>query len=437
MTCAYQMTRHNVVGAVITIAFLVVFVALTKSKSESWNDIARIATIESLVERGTWAIGDSPWVDETKDKVLLNGRFYSDKMPLLSLMGAGVYAILHNGWGASLAPNCAQVGRFCAYYWLTLILAGIPATLMLWLFFDFAGRTNVPLWVALVGTTALGTGTMIFPYALVLNHHVPAAASLFASFYVLTTRAAGNRWWLVGAGLLATLAISFDVLSGVIAVSLFGIALARYRFKSAYFAIGAAISLALTALLDYQIAQTIIPPYMITNGYNYPGSAFPATFAGNGTLDDYAAYAFRMFLGGKGLFAYNPLLLFALVGAIGVALSRKHPLWIEGLFTALGFMLLSLYLATNTGNYGGTGYGERWFVPAVPMLFSFIFFAPPLNTAIWKNAAWSLFAPLLALSIFSSLQGAQAPWQDWLPPLQMTRKPEFPIFGFKWNVKFP
>ena len=35
-------------------------------------------------------------------------------------------------------------------------------------------------------TIALALGTMIFPYALVLNHHVPAAASVFASFYILT-----------------------------------------------------------------------------------------------------------------------------------------------------------------------------------------------------------------------------------------------------------
>lgn len=436
------MTSHRLIGATIAIVFLIAFAALTKTKPESWNDIARSASIESLVERGTWAIDDSLWIDETQDKVLLNGQFYSDKMPLFSLMGAGVFAILHNGLGASLAPDCAQVARFCAYAWLTLILVGIPAALMLWLFLDYAWRQNVPSWIALVGTVALGVGTMIFPYALVFNHHVPAAASLFAGFYLLDRAGAkdaqtNEHWRLAFAGLFATLAISFDVLSGIIAAGVFGIALARIRSRFVYFALGAAIPIALTALLDYQIAQTIIPPYMLTNGYNYPGSAFPATFAGNGTPDDYAAYAFRMFLGGKGLFAYNPLLLFALVGALGVALNRKHPLWIEGLVTVLGFVALSFYLATNTGNYGGTGYGERWFIVAIPTLFAFIFFASPLNAPTRKDAAWLFFAPLLALSILSSLQGAQAPWQDWLPPLQMTRSMQFPIFGFKWNVRLP
>ncbi len=425
---------RKIIGVVIALGFLTSFAALAQSEPKSWNDIARVATIESLVERGTWSIDGSAWLDETKDKVFLNGKFYSDKMPLLSLIGAGVYAVSRAGFGTSLAPGCAQM---CAYPWLTFILVGVPAALMVWLFYNFAGSLGVPTSSAVLGTLALGLGTMIFPFTLVFNHHVPAAASLFASFCVLTTRPAASRGWLFVAGFLAAFAISFDVLAGVIAAGIAGIALVRYRLGFVLFALGAMIPIMLTALLDYQIARTIIPPYMVTNGYNYPGSAFPATFGGNGTPDDYAAYAFRMFLGGKGLFAFNPLLLFAVAGAILVVLDRDHPLRPEGFFIALGFVALCVYLATNTGNYGGTGYGERWFIPAIPILFAFVFFAPPLRRGTW-SAWWILFFPLLALSILSSLQGSQAPWQDWLPPLQMTRNVnEFPIFGFKWNVRFP
>lgn len=441
------------IGVALAILFFIVCVLAVKTEPGSWNDTSRLAAIESLVERGTWAIDDSSWVDLTQDKILVNGAFYSDKMPLLSLIGAGVYAILHL-FGGSVASNCAQAARFCAYPWLTLVLVSIPAALLIWLFFDYAVRLNVPRWAAVVGTIALGAGTMIFPYALVLNHHVPAAACVFASFYLLS-REVGERivsslaippapplvrgaGGIFAAGLLAALAISFDALSGVIAATLFGIAFLRHRPRFQFFVLGALLPLVATALLDYQVARTILPPYTVTNAYNYPGSAFPASIAGNGTPDDYAAYAFRMFLGGKGLFAYNPLLLFAFVGAVGVALRRQHPLRIEGAITALGFIALCLYLATNTGNYGGTSYGERWFIVAIPVLFSFIFFVPPLNGSGWKNAAWVLFVPLLALSIASTLQGSQAPWQDFLPLAQMTRDIDhFPIFGFKLNFKFP
>ena len=429
------------IGVAIALLFLAAFFALTKTTPVSWNDIARTATVESLVERGTWTIDGSPWLDQTKDKVFLNGRFYSDKMPLLSVLGAGVYAVVRATLGASLAPDCAGA---CGYFWITFVLVGIPAALMIALFFAYAGRAGVPLWSALLGTLAFGLGTMIFPFALVFNHHVPAAASLFASFFLLAIRSAPGgrgapgRWALCAAGLTAALAISFDVLSGITAASILGIALVRYRRGLVWALAGAAIPLLITALLDYQIAQTIIPPYMITNGYDYAGSAFPATFGGNGTPDDYAAYAFRMFLGGQGLFAYNPLLLIALVGALAIALRRGHALRVEAAFVLAGFVLLALYLALFTGNLGGVAYGERWYVAAIPVLFSFIFFVPPLGAATRNMPAWIIFLALFALSAFSTFQGAQGPWLYTPPPLQMTRDVNhLPIFGFKWNIKFP
>lgn len=423
------------IGVIAAFVFLAAFFAFTQTEPKSWNDIARVAAIESLVERGTWSIDNSPWIEQTKDKVLLNGKFYSDKMPLLTLLAAIVYAPMHYGLGASLAPDCSPA---CAYSWLTLILIGIPTALTLWLYFDWALRQNMPMWIALLGMIAFGLGTMIFPFALVFNHHVPAAVVLFASFYLLTTRATPHRGWLITAGLLASLAISFDVLTAITALALFAIALARQRRNFFYFALGAAIPIIITVLLDYQIAGTILPAYMITSGYDYPGSAFPATFGGNGTPDDYATYAFRMFLGGRGLFAYNPLLLLALVGVILVMSNRQHALRLEAFSVTLCFIALAVYLALFTGNLGGQAYGERWFVPAIPMLFSFLFFAPPLNAPTWKNVAWLIFVPLLVLSIVSSVQGAQAPWLETPPPLQMTRDVNrFPIFGFKWNLQWP
>jgi hypothetical protein len=431
------MTRvgSKLIGGVLAFLFLVAFFALTKTEPVSWNDIARTATVESLVERGTWTIDGSPWLDQTKDKVFLNGRFYSDKMPLLSLLGAGVYGLVRSTLGATLAPGCTGA---CGYFWVTFVLVGIPAALLIALFFAYAQRAGVSVRRSVLGTLAFGLGTMVFPFAVVFNHHVPAAAALFASFFLLTGRSTLGRGTLFIAGLTAALAISFDVLSGITAASVLGIALVRYRRALLWVLAGAAVPLIITAALDYQIAQTIIPPYMITNGYDYAGSAFPATFGGNGTPDDYAAYAFRMFLGGQGLFAYNPLLLLAIVGSIAIILTRGHELRVEASFILAGFFLLALYLALFTGNLGGVAYGERWYVAAIPVLFSFIFFAPPLGTATRNFPAWIIFLALFALSAISTLQGAQGPWLYTPPPLQMTRDVNhLPIFGLKWNIKFP
>jgi hypothetical protein len=431
------MSKNSAVGVMIALLFLIAFVAMTKRDPASWNDVSRVAAIESLVDRGTWVIDDSPWVDQTQDKIQLGGKFYSDKMPVLSIMGAGVYAITRAGLGATLDPGCAKSGRPCAYYWLTLILVGVPVALLVLLFYQYAIANGISPWTAVLGTFALGLGTMIFPYALVLNHHAPAAVSLFASFFLLARRAASTPRRFAAAGFFAALAVSYDAVSGIIAASLFGIALVQSWRRLPYFVLGAVIPVAVTAFLDYQIAHTIIPPYLLTSAYSYPGSAFPATVGGNGTPDDYVAYSFRMFLGAQGLFAFNPLLLFALFGAVGVALRPRHPLRVAAIFTILGFGLLCIYLAVGTGNLGGVAYGERWFVNAIPVLFSFLLFAPPLSGAKWRYAAWVLFLPLLALSVFSSLQGAQHPWLYTPPPLQLTRKAQFPIIGFKWNLSLP
>lgn len=153
------MNRDRIAGVLITILFALVIAAQTKMPLFSWNDISRIAAMESPVERGTGAIDEPPWAALTDDKIFLNGKFYSDKMPLFTFFGAGAYAILRHVMGASLAPDCADAARFCAYDWLTLIFVGIPAILMLWLFFNLARQREMTLWVALIGTLVFGVST--------------------------------------------------------------------------------------------------------------------------------------------------------------------------------------------------------------------------------------------------------------------------------------
>src|SRR6516165_5153794 len=77
----------------------------------SWNDGGRLATVESLVDHGTWAIDHSIFVEVpadnppypanpdlifehgTLDKLFIRGHFYSDKSPVPNLLLAGVYKL--------------------------------------------------------------------------------------------------------------------------------------------------------------------------------------------------------------------------------------------------------------------------------------------------------------------------------------------------------
>ncbi len=447
--------NEKVIGLILALFFLASCALLTKSKPEAWNDMSRIAAIESLAERGTWVIDQSPWTEQMQDKVFLNGHFHSDKMPLLSVLGAGVYAVLRSTVGASLAPDCATSGKVCGYYWLTLVLVGIPAAMLLWLFFDYALGLSVPLWQAIVATGALAWATMLFPYSLILNHHVPAAVCLFASFYALAhtnrnsregvhkgprnvllsfTREGGT---LAIAGVLAGLAVSFDALASILVASLCLIAFARARGNSIYFALGMLLPLAVTALLNYQNGGTIIPAYMLTYGYTYPGSQWPATIAGNGTPDDVAQYAFKMLFGAQGLFAYEPILFFALAGLIVVLVKNARSMRLEAACIGLGFMALAIYLISSTGNLGGVAYGERWFIGALPLMWAFVFFSSPLAASRFRPVFGVIFAFFLLSSILSSYQGALHPWLYSQPPFHLTRSAAGGTFGFRWNLKFP
>jgi hypothetical protein len=441
------MTKHLSARAwiapLLAVVFFAICILLTKTKPDSWNDISRVAAMESLVENGTWAIDASPWIDLTQDKVFLNGRFYSGKMPLLSWLGAGLYAGLRTVGGLSLAPDCDTAARGCAYYWITLILMGAPAALMIALFYDFARRMNLSLGVAALGTLALGVGTMVFPYSLVVNHHLPSAVSLFAAFYILTTRAARDPRWLLGTGFFASFAICCDPLSGIFAAAMFAVAVVRFRQRASYFVLGGLLPLLLTAWLDLHITGTILPPYLTPSGYNYEGATPGRGVAGAGTPDDLPQYAFKMFLGAQGLFAYNLILFFAVAGIVIVAATRGHTLRLEALAVGLGFVALALYLIFRTGNLGGVAYGERYIVHSIPLVMAFIFFAPPLaprdRLAAHRIASFALapfFVVALTLSIFSSYEGAQHPWVYTQPPVQLTRNATTGEIGWRWNLRF-
>ena len=432
------------VGVALALGYFVLCIIGTKSVPASWNDMSRIAAVEALVEQKTWVIDETYWGAQTKDKVFLNGKFYSEKMPLLSLLGAGVYAPLYASGRGSLAPDCATSGKLCGYYWVTLILIGLPASAMIWLFYHFAQRFGISIQSAIVATFALGLATTILPYSLVFNHHLPAAVCLFASFYLLVSARENQkraRLYLGGAGILLSSAVMFEPQSAIMAMGLFVVAALRVRWQIILVIAGALLPLLVTFWLDYQIARTFLPPYMIPGGYAYPGSEWADTIGGLGTPDDVPQYGFKMLLGAQGLYAYNPLLLFALGGLFLVARKSKHPLRIEAVSLGTGLAVLTYYLVTQTGNFGGEAYSVRFFVHTIPLLLVFLPFAPPLAHASAKNLAVWLTLPFFlvafALSLFSTYQGARNPWRYVPPPTHPTRNAETGALGWKWEVPLP
>jgi len=398
---------------VVFVAFGALWLLQTKTFATSWTELSRLAAVESLVERGTWIIDDSPLEELTWDKARYRGHFYSEKPPVLQALTAVPYWVLHRGFGIGLSAAECPVRASCGYAWLTFLMVGLPSAAMLGLFYWTVSRWAASAAWAAAATACLGLATPIWPYSLVFNNHVPAAAALFASFALILPPEPVSGRRLFVAGLLGGLAASFDMPAAVPALGLAALVARRGGRALALFALGGAVPALATAVFDLQITGSILPAYFRPEGYDYPGSRFPPKFAGHDDLDDVWGYAFRGLVGDRGVFSTSPVLLWGVAG-LGVVLRRRgHALRLAAASVALGVGVEALYVLTGTAGHGGKSYGERFLVATVPIVFFFAVFALPATIASlrgWRAAAVTAFAAATAVSTLSAWQGTRKPW---------------------------
>jgi hypothetical protein len=408
----------------------------TKTSHDSWNESSRLAAIESLVERGTWRIDGSPYGHETGDKIQLNGHYYSTKPPLLSALAALLYGLLHHAFGATLAVNGCVPGSLCVYYWLTLSLVGLPSAWLAATFYQLVQRQNqAPGW-ALALTTLLCFGSMLWPYSLVFNNHVPAAAALFGSFYLLCG-SSPSRAQLFWSGLLVGTAVMFDLTSIFLAAALFGLVYFYQRRGILFFSGGGLIPIAVTLVLNAQISGSLFLPYFFSEGYDYPGGQFAPTVGGQSASANLVAYTLRSMVGDHGLLGYCPLLLFGLTG-LGQVVLNKELAFFRGksvlILAGISGHVLFVWLRTN--NFGGDAYGLRYVLSFIPILFFYITFlipasfSKPISGKLWA-AGWGLAA---ALSVFSAYQGVRSTWHQVKPPFFLASSSSFPYLAVQTNL---
>ncbi|TWT54312.1 hypothetical protein Pla22_19580 [Rubripirellula amarantea] len=154
----------------------------------SANDRSRWCTVASLVEDGTYEIDRQisivnpihrhryPW--QTIDKVQHLGddgelHFYSSKPPLFPTMVAGVYAMIRQVTGLSMTDHPAYVPR------MVLAIVNLPMMFVfLWATIGVINRVCRSQWSRSVGAVAASFGTMVLPFSISLNNHLPAAAAI-------------------------------------------------------------------------------------------------------------------------------------------------------------------------------------------------------------------------------------------------------------------
>lgn len=373
----------------------------------SWNDASRMATIQSLVEKHSFIIDESVFVN-TGDKVFVNGHFYSDKLAVASVLGAIVYLPLYH-LGIKL-----DYGWNLAYYLITLLTVKIFWILGLMAFYCALGLSDINdrhrLWL----TIALSIASLYFTWSATFNNHLIAASCLIIGFYFLLKAKQSNfiRRYLFYAGSFLSLAGSVDVPTAVFYVgfSFYISTIPSLRREILFYFLPILFTACFVIFINYYISGSVIPVNLNKSYFEYQGSPwieseFPlaGTTINKGWFLLY--YSFNALLGTRGFLLYNPILFIALPFLVR-EIKYKRAFMREALVVGIGSLIITLYYFLFSQNYGGWSYSFRWFVPMLPLLFFFMYsFFGFLNFKLRK-----VFIVLFCISMIISGIGLINPW---------------------------
>lgn len=399
---------------------------ITKTDPDSAHVMSRLGTVESIVDRGTYALDDSIFIG-TIDKVQKDGHFYSHQPPLLSTIEAPVYWLLHLP-----GTRFNNRGRFVMTYAFSLLTNGLALALTVVVLARLLARANVPAAGRDVLAVLLVFGTWLLPYGIVPNNHGISALLMTAFVFLLlelerhgpSTRRVGTIGLMLG--LLS--AVELLPLVSFVPVTIIELWLRRDLRSRHWGAFAAALALPLLvhAAINIRITGDVIPAGFHTELFNYEGSVFDDSSL-TGTLKyhavgDAADYAWRALVVDKGFFVFAPLCLLGLiVGAVEWRWWRTHAVGTYSvLVPGIGLSLAVALLTTN--NFGGEAVGFRhavYLIPAIVVLvLPWLLNARRtivLVVAGVSTAAMLIFAVRQPWSVLKLSNAAIGSWQEYVP----------------------
>ncbi len=405
---------------------------LTKTDPDSAHVMSRLGTVESIVDRRTYALDESIFIG-TVDKVQKDGHFYSHQPPLLSTIEAPVYWLLRLP-----GTRFNNRGRFVMTYAFSLLTNGVALALTVLLIARMLASMSVGApWDAVLAVL-LVFGTWLLPYGLVPNNHGISGLLLTALITVLMKceRDGPTPWRAAAAGGILGLLAAVEVLPIVsfVPLTIGYFAMRRKLDRASWPALAAALALPLAvhALINIRITGDVIPAGFHAELFRYEGSVFDDTTL-TGTLKyhsigDAAAYAWTSLFAYKGFFTFAPVCALGLIAGVvewrwwrARQYTAVHAIVLAGIILSLGAALLT------TNNYGGEAVGFRHAVflsPAcVILLLPWIAGeARPLRQVVVAVAAVSTLLMLVcaARQPWSVLTLSHAPvggWDEYLPIL--------------------
>ncbi len=376
--------------------FLLIFGVTNKTLTMSTAETSRMAAIESMVLYQTQSIDHSYFLELTNDFILREGKHYSDKPPIFAFFGALVYGILYKIFNLAYTLRGGW-----AHYWIKWFLTGLPL-LALGTIFYLQFRSELQSARKAFLFTCLGTfGTLLMPYATVLNNHSTSASFYGIALYFLWKKQAYYFW----AGFFFAFACTLDFSGFIVSLPL-GIWLLFQRIslrKWLYFWIGVSLPLGIHAILNIPITGDFKPGAMHLEYFSWMAPEARKYLTGGlawNHFGDYCWYLFHMLVGHRGFFLHCPLVLF---GAWECFKTVKNPEISKSergiAFSFLVSMfLLILYYSTCSRRFGDYCYSIRWFLLFLPPFLFYLpqFYQKKSNLFIFCSLIWIMMVTLPA-----------------------------------------
>jgi hypothetical protein len=394
-------------------SLLMVIWNLQDSSLDNANTGSRYATIEALVDYGTFAIDKSRYV-RTIDKYKANGHYISSKPPTLPTLGAGVYWVYERLTGKTIARYEGDVVRTVSFF-----TGGVCHILFL-IYFYRLSRLMFRRKLAVIGAMAgasfayLGVG-----YATHINNHSTAAAlGICGLYYAVRIRLGRDvrpwHWPLAGfvLGLLPAIDLPGLAITGAAALYLF----THDKKKTLLWFLPAMLpGVVLHLALTYEISGSLKPFYFNRELKNYKQFYFRKAGGIDGLREPKWLYAFNALLGHHGLFSMTPLYCFGLWELVRSLKQRRFVA--ESLVVASAVCAFVGFFVFRSSNYGGWCVGMRWFVPIMPLLL--LYFGLWLDRVRVTRLLWALVLLAFSVSCFNVQDALTSPfqfsvWHNWL-----------------------
>lgn len=447
---------------VMTIALLCGTILHRSQLIYSPNDSSRWNTIYYLVEHGTYEYleVDAPWAIRsdkpsqipkpvlwTIDMIMVDGKLYSSKPPLLPTMLAGVAWVTQKVTGQTFHENPVFLERT-----ILIVAQVIPFAIMLVLLRRHLFRATESPFARQFAMAVACFGTLLTPWVVTLNNHVIAAATgMIALDAAIRISFEGRRewYWFALAGFFAAFTACIELPAGLLAVILFAALLVKdYKRTLIAGLIPALIPTAAALYTNHVVTGRLMPAY---ESWNEPGGFYdyPESYWNNRTgidaLDEpKPVYVAHMLIGHDGFFSLTPIFLVALAGmvielrghrdrAVLAALAFAMPAAIlalpyqpktvtpaifvlalaaiamvmrrHGNRAALAAMVLAMtailvgVYGRTTNNYGGGCQGFRWLFWVIPLWL--LFLPAGIEWFIRRSVGRYALYALLAISVFS------------------------------------